>query len=216
MDSSRTTPRRPYAPRMRPEQRREQLLDAALEIINTDGVPAVSVDGVARRAGVTRPVVYGLFTDSDHILRELLDRESRRALAQLAAVVPADLTDADPVATFTTVADGFYRAVLAEPARWRSILLPVDAAPPPVRAYKERGEAEIRAQFADITRHFLTGRPGTDTIDIDLLAHILLNAMEEGARLLLRDPTTYPPERLTAMAEFLVETFLHRYPAAPA
>ncbi|WP_409185931.1 TetR/AcrR family transcriptional regulator [Amycolatopsis sp. VS8301801F10] len=210
--ASPTTPKRPYAPRLPPAERREQLLDTALEIINTDGVAAVSVDAVARLAGVTRPVVYGQFTDSDHILRELLDREGRRALAQLAAVIPADLTTADPVETFTTVARGFFDAVLAEPARWRSILLPVDASPPPVRKHKERSEALVRARFADLTRHFLRGRPGAEDIDVDLLAHLLLNALEEAGRLLLRAPGQYPPERLTAMARFLAETLIHRYP----
>ena len=204
--------KRPYAPRMAPDQRREQLLDTALEIINTDGVAAVNVDAVARLAGVTRPVVYGLFTDADHILRDLLTREGERALAQLADVIPTDLTNADPAETFTAVARGFFAAVQSEPARWRSILLPVDASPPPVRRYKERSEALIRDSFATITRHFLQDRPGTDTIDVDLLAHTLLTAIEESGRLLLRDPHTYPPTRLTAMARFLVETFLHRYP----
>jgi len=50
---------RPYAPRLLPEQRREQLLDVVLDVIDTDGVASVSMDAVARRAGVTRPVVYG-------------------------------------------------------------------------------------------------------------------------------------------------------------
>lgn len=210
------SPRRPYAPRMAPAERREQLLDVALEIINTDGVAAVSVDAVAKLAGVTRPVVYGQFTDTDHILRTLLDREGERALAQLAEAIPDDLTNADPVDTFTTVARGFFDAVQAEPARWRSILLPVDSSPPPVRKAKERSDELVRARFADITRWFLRDRSGTEDIDVELLAHVLLNTLEESGRLLLRDPDRYPPERLTAMARFLVETFIHRYPATPA
>jgi AcrR family transcriptional regulator len=214
MATPRTTPKRPYAPRVPPAERREQLLDAALEIINTDGVAAVSVDRVARLADVTRPVVYGLFTDTDHILRDLLEREGQRALAQLIEVIPTDLTDAEPVDTFTTVARGFFDAVEAEPARWRSILLPVDSSPTPVRRYKAHTEAVIRDRFAEITRWFLRDRPGAETIDVDLLTHVLVNTLEEAGRLLLRDPATYPPERLTAMARFLIETFLHRYPRA--
>src|SRR6516165_2141773 len=66
---------RPYAPRLVPEQRREQLLDLVLEIVDSDGVAGVSMDAVARRAGVTRPVVYSHFTDTNHMLRSSLDRE---------------------------------------------------------------------------------------------------------------------------------------------
>ncbi|MFD7324718.1 TetR/AcrR family transcriptional regulator [Streptomyces sp. NPDC059875] len=213
MTSSSTARKRPYAPRMAPAERREQLLDTTLKIINTEGVAGVSVDAVAKAAGVTRPVVYGQFTDTNHILRDLLRREGERALAQIADTLPADLADADPVDTFTHVAEGFFTAVTTHPDRWRAILLPVDATPPPVRTYRRQAEAAIRAQFADITRHFLAGRPGTETIDVALLAHLLLTAMEEGGRLVLADPDGYPPERLTAMARFMVETFFARYPA---
>lgn len=207
MTSSAATGKRPYAPRMAPAERREQLLDAALEIINTDGVAAVSVDGVAKACGVTRPVVYGQFTDADHILRDLLHREGERALAQITEVLPADLADADPIDTFTQVAQGFFAAVTASPQRWRSILLPVDGVPPAVRKYKRRTEAAVRARIAEITRWFLRDQPDAETVDVDLFAHLLLTAMQEGGRLVLDDPGTYPPERLTAMARFMVETF---------
>src|ERR1700756_4068629 len=90
---------RPYAPRLLPEQRREQLLDIVLDIIDTDGVGAVSMDAVARRAGVTRPVVYGQYTDSNHMLRALLDREEQRALAQILDAMP-DPGDEDVAAAF--------------------------------------------------------------------------------------------------------------------
>nr|WP_042188877.1 TetR/AcrR family transcriptional regulator [Kibdelosporangium sp. MJ126-NF4]CEL18514.1 Transcriptional regulator, TetR family [Kibdelosporangium sp. MJ126-NF4]CTQ97998.1 Transcriptional regulator, TetR family [Kibdelosporangium sp. MJ126-NF4] len=214
MSSHGTTGKRPYAPRMAPEERREQLLDAALEIINTDGVAAVSVDAVAKAVGVTRPVVYGQFTDANHILRVLLRRESERALAQLADTLPDDLVDADPVETFTQVADGFFAAIVAAPQRWRSILLPVDATPPPVRKAQQRGDALVRERFAEITRWFLASRADSEQIDVDLLAHLLLTFMQEGGRLLLRDPETYPPERLTAMARFMVENFFNAPPQA--
>ncbi|MFC5144675.1 TetR/AcrR family transcriptional regulator [Streptomyces aureoversilis] len=211
MASPGTARKRPYAPRMAPAERREQLLDTALRIINTDGVTGVSVDAVAKAAGVTRPVVYGQFTDTHHILRDLLRREGERALAQVADALPADLTDADPIATFTHVAESFFTAVTTHPDRWRAILLPVDATPPPVHTYRQQAEASIRAQFADITRHFLADRPGTEAIDVDLLAHLLLTAMEEGGRLVLDDPDAYPPKRLTTMARFMAETFFARY-----
>src|SRR5690242_15851159 len=88
---------RPYAPRLLPEQRREQLLDIVLDLIDTEGVGAVSMDAVARRAGVTRPVVYNHFTDANALLRACLDREEQRALAQILEAMPGagdDLVDA--------------------------------------------------------------------------------------------------------------------------
>jgi len=210
MTAAGTTGKRPYAPRMASAERREQLLDVALEIINTDGVTAVSVDAVAKACGVTRPVVYGQFTDANHILRDLLQREGERALAQIAAVLPVDIATADPVDTFTRVAEGFFTAVTTSPQRWRSILLPVDGVPGPVREYKQRAEAAVRTRIAEITGWFIRDQPDANTVDVDLLAHLLLTAMEEGGRLVLNDPGTYPPERLTSMARFMVRTFFGR------
>ncbi|MFJ8440872.1 TetR/AcrR family transcriptional regulator [Kitasatospora griseola] len=207
-----TPAKRPYAPRLAPAERREQLLDAALEIINRAGVAAVSVDAVAKAAGVTRPVVYGQFTDADDLLCALLEREGERAQAQLAATLPGDLNGADPVEVFTGVARRYYDAVVGAPNRWRAILLPVDGSPPAVRRYKERSDALIREQFARAVRWFLRDAVDAADLDVELLIRVLLAALEEGGRLVLDDPEHYPPERLTAMARFLVETLLHRYP----
>ena len=43
--------RRRYAPRMAPEQRREHLIDAALEVILERGYAGVSIEAIAREAG---------------------------------------------------------------------------------------------------------------------------------------------------------------------
>src|SRR5579862_9090485 len=87
--------RRRYAPRMPPAQRREQLIDAALEVILAHGYGGVSIEAVARAAGVTRPVVYDHFPDLARLLHALVEREERYSLEQLEAVVPAFLIESD-------------------------------------------------------------------------------------------------------------------------
>ena len=116
MTGATTRRNRPYAPRLSPEQRREQLLDLVLEIIDADGVRGVSMDAVARRAGVTRPVVYSHFTDSNHMLRASLDREEQRALAQLDDAMPRP-GDEDRAASFHHLFDTYLRAVVEEGCR---------------------------------------------------------------------------------------------------
>ena len=71
---------------MRAEARREQLLDATKELVAEDGFHAVSIEAVARRAGITRPIVYRHFDDLPALLEALVERETVRALGQLAAV----------------------------------------------------------------------------------------------------------------------------------
>src|SRR3954451_21955701 len=83
--------RRPYAARVPADVRREQLLDGALAVIVRDGYDAISIDAIAREAGVTRPVVYGVFDGLGPLLGALLDRQQERALGQLAAALPEQL-----------------------------------------------------------------------------------------------------------------------------
>ena len=73
---------------MPPHERREQLLDAALSVIVRDGYEGVSIEAIARTAGVTRPVIYDHFPNLGRLLQALIEREERYALEQLAAVVP--------------------------------------------------------------------------------------------------------------------------------
>src|ERR1700741_1289862 len=101
---------RPYAPRLLPEQRREQLLDVVLDVIDTEGVSAVTVDAIARRAGVTRPVVYNHFTDANDMLRASLDRETKLALAQIVDAIPAP-SDDDLGSSFHHFFDTYLHAV---------------------------------------------------------------------------------------------------------
>src|SRR5947208_8762259 len=115
--------RRPYAPRLPPEQRREQLLDAALSVILEQGYTGVSIEAIARRAGVTRPVVYDHFPNLGRLLCALVEREERISLQQLEEVVPDDPGGRDPVEIVASGVRSFLEAVAQRPATWRIILL---------------------------------------------------------------------------------------------
>ena len=67
------------ATRMQAGERREQLLDATKTIVGERGFHAVSIEAVAREAGITRPIVYGHFHDLGGLLEALIERETRSA-----------------------------------------------------------------------------------------------------------------------------------------
>jgi AcrR family transcriptional regulator len=182
---------RPYAPRLLPEQRREQLLDIVLELIDTDGVGAVSMDAVARRAGVTRPVVYGQFSDANAMLRACLDREERRALAQILDAMPA--AGEDIAGAFHRLFDTYLSAVAEAPQRWRSIFMIAPSWTPTL----SRSVARIRARIAqDCEGALRKSRIGGRNADPELLAHHLVAALWESGRLLLLSPNEYSHKRL--------------------
>ena len=183
---------RPYAPRLLPAQRREQLLDLVLEIVDTDGVGGVSMDAVARRAGVTRPVVYSHFTDTDHMLRSSLDREEQRALAQIADAMPHH-SDQDDAAAFHHLFDTYLRAVAEAPARWRAIFMIADSGTPTFHKRVARIRARIVREVEAALRQSATAGQHADP---ELLAHHLVAVLWESGRLLLVSPTDFTHERL--------------------
>jgi len=64
----------------------EQILDAALAVGAESGLRNLTMEEVARRAGVGRVTVYRRFDDRDRLLEALAVRECRRGLAALKQV----------------------------------------------------------------------------------------------------------------------------------
>ena len=67
----------PKRTRLTPEARRDQILDRAAELILADGLAAISMEGVARAAGVSKGLVYNYFPDRQALFAALLQREQR-------------------------------------------------------------------------------------------------------------------------------------------
>jgi AcrR family transcriptional regulator len=139
--------RRPYAARVPIEVRREQLLDAAIRVIVRDGYDGVSVEAIAREAGVTRPVVYGVFDGLGPLLGALLDRQQARALEQLATAFAPGATD--PVEAMLGAVRTMAERVRSDPLTWQPILAAPQATPDAVRrridADRERPPVSTRS-----------------------------------------------------------------------
>src|SRR4051795_10621245 len=114
--------------RMPAGERREQLLDATKAIVARDGFHAVSIEAVAREAGVSRPIVYGHFDDLPGLLEALTNREAKRAMGQLAAVLPRDLDAGDPVAELLRGLRSYLEVARDDPGTWRLVLVPPEGA----------------------------------------------------------------------------------------
>ena len=69
--------------RMTGGQRREQLLDVARALLAEKGFDATSVEEIAHRAAVSKPVVYTHFGGKEGIYAVVVDREMRHLLDQI-------------------------------------------------------------------------------------------------------------------------------------
>lgn len=64
--------------RLAPEVRQSSILDHAAEIVAAEGVAAVTMDRVAKAAGVSKSLVYVYFQSTTEMLQKLLQRELKR------------------------------------------------------------------------------------------------------------------------------------------
>jgi AcrR family transcriptional regulator len=188
-------PRRRYAPRMPPAERREQLLDAALAVILEQGYGGVSMEAVARLAGVTRPVVYDHFPNLARLLYALIEREERYSLQELELVVPDNPGDRDPAELLAGGVRRFLDAVASRPATWRLILLPLEGTPSVVRHQVETNRARILDRIEDLVRWAIEGSKIPRGLDVELTARAIRHLGEEAGRMVLTDPQQYTPAR---------------------
>jgi len=174
--------------RLSAEERREQLLDVTKRIVIEQGFHAVSIEAVAREAGITRPIVYGHFTDLPGLLEALVVREGARALSQLETVLPQpDLLQA---------LRAYLEAVSNDPDTWRLVLMPQEGAPRLLQDRIERGREAVIARLARGLP------PGSELPDPELSAHLMSAYADEAARLVLTG--RFPPERILELSRWLL------------
>ena len=181
--------------------RREQILDVTKALAVRRGFHGVSIDAVAREAGISRPVVYDHFRDLPGLLEALVEREAARSRAQLAAVIPAAL-GGDPRDALLDALRGYLEVAAADPDTWRLVLMPPEGAPESLRAHIEAGRTEaINALTAAVAPRLADGVVSPDP---ELTARTLSSISDEAVRLHLTDPERYPVERILEHAGWLL------------
>jgi AcrR family transcriptional regulator len=93
----------PRRARMTGTQRREQLLDVGRALFAERGFDAASIEEIAHRAGVSKPVVYGHFGGKEGLYAAVVERESERLLGMLTAA----LSEGHPRAVLQQAASAF-------------------------------------------------------------------------------------------------------------
>jgi AcrR family transcriptional regulator len=191
--------RRKYAPRLPREQRREQLLDAALEVLATCQLQELSMAAVALAAGVGKPVLYTAFRSRTDFVSSLLRREYDRGLLQVRDAIPRDLSVPGP-GTYASFISAFVRAVQQNPARWRLIFAVPESAPREYREAVRQGRTALLTQAEMLAQVSAVLEPRLSGLDPLLLAQTMLSFAETLGRLAVSDPRTYTSQRLEAYA----------------
>jgi AcrR family transcriptional regulator len=181
------------------------LLDIALALLADEGFPALSMEAIARRAGVNRVVVYRSFPNLQLLLVALLRREDRKTKSTLDALLPRSPEGHTPPQLIGEVLARFLGAVLAQPLTWRAALLRPENAPVALQKLVNRRRTQFARRLEPLVSWGVSAMPvAPPALDVEILARMLLSIGEEQGRLALDDPE-FPPERLLESSWLLLD-----------
>ncbi|MBJ7471951.1 MAG: helix-turn-helix transcriptional regulator [Solirubrobacteraceae bacterium] len=211
MDGAATpTPKRPKAsgtrrraPRRPPQERREEVLDAAMALIVRDGYRAATMTAVARELHLTKPVVYAVFPNFKALGDALIEREQLRCLAQIRdALTTAVRPDLAPADVMPAALGAFLRSVTENPEPWRLVLMPGGALPSGIaRRVRDGRRWAVEGCMRLCEQALATTRGDGSQVDLEALAEGIIASVERYAQLLLADPEKWTPERLETFAK---------------
>jgi AcrR family transcriptional regulator len=167
--------------RLRPEQRRELVLEAAGRCFGERGYDGTRLDDVAAAAGVTKPVLYRHFADKTALYLALLERH-REDLGTFSAAIPPE---GDLEQRLRTVIDLWLDYVAGHAYAWK-LLFRDGGGGPAVEAVRAEVQLEARDTLAGLIRA-LAARPIPER-EIEPLAELLRMGMASLVLLWLDDP----------------------------
>lgn len=174
--------------RLPASERRTVISRAAVEVFAERGFEAASLDEIARRAGVTKPLLYRHFASKTELYIRLLEDETDDLLRGVAAAVAAET---DPLARLRAGIDAFFDHVERRPLARRLLFRDPDARPELAAAH-ERVQSEMTAALAgllDSNPRLLASDPERE-LTIELFAHVLKTALNGIAAWWLEHPGT--------------------------
>lgn len=100
------------------QERRAQLLDVGRSVFAERGFEAASVEEIAARAKITKPVVYEHFSGKEGLYAVIVDREVQTLLGRITAALAGD----HPRALLEQAAHGFLTYIEEEPEGFRILV----------------------------------------------------------------------------------------------
>ncbi len=190
------TPRR----RLTAPERREAILDAALEVFGARGYETASMSEVAAAGGITKPVLYDHFTSKQGLYVALVDREAASLSAALTASFDPAASLEERLRTLASTAIGYARR---NPESSR-LLFRAPAGDAVVRDAHARFRAGARASTADaiLADPAFEAAPGLSRrASAELIGDLHVAVLER----LVRWAVEHPRNSASALSEVFVD-----------
>jgi AcrR family transcriptional regulator len=176
------------------ELRERQLLELAEELFAERGYAGASMDELARRAGVTKPVVYELFGSKDGVFEACVDRSIAGLAESVAAAVRSET---EPEARVRAGGIAFLEFAAGNRVAWDLMSMG--------GRFAEQARA-VRSSQAELIRDLMAemAAEDTDPRELEVAAHAV-NAAYEGVAHWMWEHPDIPIEQL---ADWVVQLLL--------
>ena len=180
--------------------REKQLLGLAEALFAERGYAGASMDELARRAGVTKPVVYELFGSKDGVFGACVERSIEGLAADISAAVRAET---DPEARLRAGGLAFIRFAAGNRVAWDLMSMG--------GRFAEQARA-VRSSQAELIRELMAemAAEGTDERELEIAAHAV-NAAYEGVAHWMWEHPDVPIERVADWIADLLIPGLRRF-----
>jgi AcrR family transcriptional regulator len=156
--------------------RERQVLALAEELFAEQGFAGASMDELARRAGVSKPVIYALVGSKEQLYRRCVEHNSEQLATQIAAAAASETA---PGAQFRAATLAFFRFVDTHRQVWEALTW--DSTPFAAEAAAMRRR---QTEVAAILLAHAAGRLGAapDPLRVEAIAHTINGGIEALAR----------------------------------
>jgi AcrR family transcriptional regulator len=155
-------------------EREEQLLTVAQALFAERGFRGPSMDEIALRAGVTKPVLYDHFGSKDGLVAACISRDGARLLSAVAAAVA---TASGPEQVLRAGFAAFFGFVESRGQVWFMLIGENSVVGPAAEALEQ-----IRRQLAEyVAERLAAALPAADTAALGVFAQAIIGACERVA-----------------------------------
>ena len=180
--------------------RERQLVELAEQLFAERGFARTSMDELARRAGVTKPVIYELFDSKDGLFRACVDRAIERMAD---SIVEAFRSETEPEARLRAAGLAFLRFARDNRVAWDLMAMQTRFAEQAQAVRRDQAQL-IRTLMAEIAPE------GTDQRELEAVAYAVNSAYEGAAHWIWEHPDT-PVERVADWIVALLLPGLRRF-----
>lgn len=198
-------------PTQRVEQRRAQLIAAAVDVFGTYGYRTSTVEHVCVRAGLSKRYFYESFADSEALLLACYEQCAEEIFQAMTAAVlgSADDTDAQLHAALT----GYFTAIGADQRRARITLLEILGVSPTVDAAYSAQTTRFASAVQALAANAFEASTLPNT-QLHVVAQGIIGAITTIAAQWLLEQRRRPCSQLIGAAYVLVKAVLDRLPEA--